>query len=352
MSHLDLLLPFALPPTEIAPDLLKELDMPALAHLLSRTRPESDGPRVMMFDGYARALPHEAWLAGTFGLAGDRRDSSPPVASAWMRVFGHEADAGCWFVVQPVHIHIARDHLVLTDTRALTLSETDARTLFDIAREVFAEAGKTLMWGNASAWFLRADDWAELSTATPDAATGHNVDIWMPHGPCERDWRKLQNEVQMLWFAHDINQRREAAGERMVNSIWLWGAATPRQDLATAPYTHAFNLQGWTEALRLAVKSTGTASDARQVLVQGEKTLVLLDDLLAPALANDWGTWLSVLQQFEDAWFTPLLEALRAGHLDSVRVLAGDAARLARFSATRGSLRKFWIKPALSPLLT
>src|SRR5690606_5161801 len=121
-------------------------------------------------DPFARALPHETWLAARFGLAGQAMpDSSPPLAAAAMRAFGLDADDGTWFLLSPVHLHIARDHLVLTDQRRLELPEAEARLLFEEARDVFEEVGHTLLYGDARNWFLRADQWSELSTATLDA---------------------------------------------------------------------------------------------------------------------------------------------------------------------------------------
>src|SRR5947209_13370435 len=131
MTQLDLLLPFGLPPQEMARDLLRELKTPALAMLLARAhRTENQA-----FDGFARALPHELWLAQQFGLSSPvGTDSSPALTASVMQRFGMTAENGTWFIVQPVHLHIARDHLVLTDPRQLRLSEQDARNLFDIVK--------------------------------------------------------------------------------------------------------------------------------------------------------------------------------------------------------------------------
>jgi hypothetical protein len=353
MSHLDVLLPFSLPPPEIATDLLKEAHAPAFAQLLARGKPESDYPRLETFDSFARALPHEIWLARNFGLESPMlSESSPAIATALMQSFGHAPLEGHWFVVHPVHLHIARDHLVLTDTRRLQLSAEEARTLFDIAREVFAEAGKTLISGNETTWFLRADDWRALQTATPDAATGHNIDIWMPHGPHERAWRKLQNEVQMLWFGHPVNQTREASGLRTVNSIWLWGGAdAPVVPVATS-YRYGVNLNGWAQAIGAFIPKTAIAATASTALAdEGAEGFIVLDRLLAPALANDWSSWLDALQALERDWFAPLLDALKTGRVERLRFVLTDHLRLARLGTTRASLRKFWIKPSFSPLL-
>lgn len=354
MSHLDILLPFSLPPPELSSDLLKEIHAPALAALLSRTRTENSVPRHENVDDFSRSLPHEIWLSRTFGLEhGGTSESSPGIAPALMRFCGLPSAPGLWFALQPVHIHIARDHLVLTDPRRLDLDEVDARQLFDIARSVFDEAGKTLIHSNFGMWFLRADDWAELHTASPDAASGHNIDLWMPKGRGERDWRKLQNEVQMEWFTHPLNAQRESAGLKSVNSVWLWGgAAGPASFSADAVrYDQVYNLHGWTRAFAMQAAHSDSLSDAADIpLAHAGRSLMLLDQLLEPALSNDWARWLDELHALEKAWFSPVLDALKAGNVDEVCLIATGETRLTRFSASRSSLRKFWVKPSLTPL--
>jgi hypothetical protein len=56
------------------------------------------------------------------------------------------------------------------------------------------------------------------------------IEIWLPHeahtGERSRMWMKLQNEVQMAWFQHPVNEAREARGLPAVNSIWFHAQGT------------------------------------------------------------------------------------------------------------------------------
>lgn len=347
MSHLDILLPFGLLPAELSADLLRELHLPALALLTARAA--SERAAVTTDHDFLRALPHERWLASRFGLS-ESRNSSPPIASALMQSLDLQAPAGTWFVLQPVHIHIARDHLVLTDPRQLPLDEEEARALFDIAKPLFEETGRELLFGNARTWFVRADDWHAVQTATPDAAAGHNIDIWMPKGPGERDWRKVQNEVQMHWFAHPLNAEREARGQKPVNSLWLWGGAAAELPVRHE-YTHAFNLRDWMAGFgQFISQRVPDASAAEVIAVAPQNGLLVLDTLLAPALSNDWGSWLERMRRLESGWFAPLLDAIRAGSLDRISLTLTNDVHTSRLTITRSSLRKFWIKPSLAAL--
>ena len=327
MSAHTLLIPFALPPAEHAKDLLKSLRLPALATLLAR----ASDHRLHGADPFAPALPHECWLAG------GSTDNSPPVAHALMQALGLTSSAdGHWFLLQPVHLHIARDHLVLTDPQALPVSDAEARGLFDAIAPLVREAGHDLAFGDARHWFLRADGWSGLRTCTPAAASGHNVDIWLPRGAGERDWRRLHNEVQMLWHQHPLNEARDASGLPRINALWLWGgsdapAATGLPSSAPA----ALPAPAYVNYLLGQYANAALTIDTR---------------LVSPSLAGDWSAWLAAMQALEAERFAPLLASLKSSTPGEAALLLSDAGRLAEWRVTRHGMRKFWQSPSLSRL--
>lgn len=347
MTQLDLLFPFALPPQELARDLLRELKAPSLALLLARANAEAAGAN----DDFSRALPHEHWLAQRLGLHASQDNSSPPLAGAILRNAGIAAPDGFWFLLQPANFHIARDHLVLTDLRQLALTEQESRTLFDSAAPLFAEAGRMLHYVDAATWLLRADDWQALQTSTPDAACGHNIDIWMPHGAQARDWRRLQNEVQMHWHAHPINEAREMRGLKPANTLWLWGGAVVNtQGGSQTTFDIAYTSGDPHAPFAAAAGAIHTDSAEAVTASQREHALLLLDDLLAPALAGDWAEWLARFQAADEQWFSPLLEAVRAGRIAQLSMSLSHGTATANYRVNKSALRKFWRTPSLSRL--
>lgn len=350
MSHLDILVPFGLPPAELARDIVRALQAPALSALLSygQETATSDEPAAPATDGFARSLPHERWLAHAFGLSGDFMQSSPPVAPALLRRFAPETADGFWFLLQPVHLHVALDHLVLTDPRQLTLSDAEARALFDAARPIFADAGMTLRYGDASTWLLCADAWRGLATATPDSACGRNIDIWMPQGDAALAWRKLQNEVQMTWFAHPLHEEWMAQGRKPANSLWLWGGGAMAFPEGASRFDAVVNLDGPLQAL--APASIRVAQPDELLAAPFRTPLLVLDELAPAALAGDWGTWIEAMQRLDTQWFAPLLDGLKRGRPGSLSLRLGDGARLRQWQCRRLALRKFWVKPTLAEI--
>lgn len=246
-----------------------------------------------------------------------------------------------WFLLQPSHLHVARDHLVLTDRRQLALGEAEARSLFDAARPLFEEVGLALHYVDAARWLLRADGWAGLKTSTPDAACGHNIDVWQPSGPGEREWRRLHNEVQMLWHAHSLNAEREMRGSKTVNALWLWGGSWSAAALPAAVATPGARMMRPQEFLHPVEQSFQTMPD---------NAILLLDDLIEPALGTDWAEWLARFHQLEATWFAPLRRALQDGQPKTIRlILSGDAV-LTEHTRSRNPLRKLWGRPSLAQL--
>lgn len=353
MNDFTVLLAFGLPPVELARDLIKNLHAPALSTLLGKGRAWSPPGLTPGADQYARSLAHEQFLyQHLFG------SHQLPVSAIQGK--------GGWRLLSPVHIHIARDHLVLTDQRQLPLSEEDSCALFDLAQPLFAESGMEIAYLSAKTWLVYAPTLTGLECASLDAACGHNIEIWLPRAANDqaRAWRKLQNEVQMLWHSHAINEDRAERGLPPVNALWLWGDAGTAENAANAAQ-HARAAQkvytlGTPQVLQAdlwqhmgkPVSSSLAAWLGTTSATAETGALLYLDQLSASALSSDWGLWLQTLQELETQCFAPLLAALRQGQLRSLRLLLSDSTRLHAYELSPWLLRRFWRKPSFATFLS
>lgn len=336
MAHITLVLPFALPLPEFAPDLVRALQTPALAALLSRTARVERGAGADL----ALALPHESWLARELGLdAGGR----PAFAAAAMRGFGLDPAGGRWHLVTPAHIQVARSHLMMADTRQVALDDADGRALFAAASGLCEEIGHPLRYGDAHTWFLRADDWT-FDSASPDTVANMDLTDFMPKGAVAQAYRRLQNEVQMAWHAHPVNAAREARRLPVVNAFWVWGAASQAPAAPAALASHA--VPGWLAALG----APGPDALARLDQLLARDGLLVAGNLGQAGLASDWNGWLQGMQQLEATLFAPLLAAVKDGRVKSLRMVLSSREELLDATTSAMAQRKFWRQPTLNLL--
>jgi hypothetical protein len=355
MAHISLVLPFALPAPEFASDLVRALEAPALAALLSRSSARAFRP----LEATARVLPHELWIARALGLA---HGTAPGIAASAMRGYGLDPLDGTWFVVNPGHIQIAHSHLMLDDTRQLDLREDESRALFDSARACCEEAGHSLLYGAPDTWFLRADDWDAIHTSSPDAAVGMNLTDWVPSGAQSRAFRKLQNEVQVSWYTHPVNAAREARGQAPVNAIWPWGGASVAAEhaqmlvaraagkLAPRPAVSTYAAPGWLTALA-EQRLESLSGIAEKLIGSGEGgRLLAVGNVAAAAIAADWHGWLQQMHALEETLFAPLLAAVKQGRIKTLRLVLSHRDGHLDTTTTPMAQRKFWRRPTLEHL--
>src|SRR5262249_30087902 len=150
-----------------------------------------------------------------------------------------------------------------------------------------------------------------------------NIEIWLPHeahsGERSRAWMKLQNEVQMAWFEHPVNEAREARGLPAVNSIWLHaqGVAQP----VRSPFARVLSEAAATRGLAISAGAATGAPPASFGELQAQRgtmsgngsndgegvTLVELDPFSAPYIEQDWTRWNSAFAALQTDWFEPAL---------------------------------------------
>ncbi|NKJ48583.1 regulator [Burkholderia sp. SG-MS1] len=397
-NRLHLLLPFALPAAADASTALHDIHSPALDRLIARATLVE---RVVGED-FQRTLPHERWVARQFGAlpAGAAAADEAPLAPYMLRADGGDPGDATWACVQPVHVRIAHDHLVLIDPASLDLSDDEAGALLAVARPLIEELGVRIEAPKPARWYLSGDGFGTLAGASPLRASGRNIEIWLPHeahsGERSRAWMKLQNEVQMAWFEHPVNEAREARGLPAVNSIWFHaqGAARP----VHSPFARVFSDAAATRGLAmsagvgtgappasfaaLSALSGGVTGAPARATANGTgvamsrdpggdtdgdtngpangrtgsadsptgATLVELDPFSAPYIEQDWARWNHAFAALQTDWFEPVLAALQSGQLAELGLtLCGDTGSVT-LTLTRGDLRKFWRRRVLASL--
>ena len=171
-------------------------------------------------DSPVKGLPHERFLLGNL----------VPIAPVLFlgqstETINPDEVIAC---LQPVHLHATRDHLILMGQNQIDLTATESSELLKAALPFIEEDFENpILFKGRHYWFIPAGPFASLDSYSVDQAHGRNIDWWMPRDTNEtgiaKRWRKLQNEIQMLWHIGSVNEEREQRGMPSINSLWISG---------------------------------------------------------------------------------------------------------------------------------
>jgi hypothetical protein len=129
----------------------------------------------------------------------------------------------------PVYLEPRLDFLWLHALAEDDISAADLGELIDHLQRTLGDdqrSGFTRIGAHSYLSTREAMATAEVSPAVVDQC---NPGDYLPHGPAAAAYRNLLSEIEMALHEHGINQRRIAAGQQPVNSLWIWGggAAPP-----------------------------------------------------------------------------------------------------------------------------
>ena len=317
-------------------------------------------------DDTASQLPdpgHEDWLQKAFGL--------PPGAPIAACSALADAAVQARWRLDPVNLHIGRDHLVLTDPARLALGADDARALAASIAGLFQDEGLTLLASHPARWYLQETEPSRglrLQTRSMLAALGRSIDGWQPTGDDARRWRRIVNEVQMSWYQHPVNEQRESRGLMPVNSLWIEGPCpdpdTQGMGAQTPAQTASETLTQWSAAGRIAarrgtiVPAAGAADQASLSLdpskpcIETSMALTIDDRLFEAQCAGDPQRWMQAWQSLDEAYFVPMSRAEVPWQRGATLVLAGDGLWRELVIGARRSWRFWQHRPAPDALLS
>lgn len=268
-----LLIPFAYSSNESCVRALQDLALPQLEKLMARLKPaETDRG-----EESSLSMPHERVLARLFGLSAP--DGCIPWAAWQVRQAGRDAEGVAWARITPCHWRVATDHIAMGHPQDLQLDAQDSQALLAAMRPFFEQDGITLEYDAPTLWLARGEVFRGLATASLDRVVGRIIDDWMPRAEAARTVRRLQQEMQMLLYTHQVNEERLRGGLLPVNSFWVSG----------------------TGALPDPYPQTPTAG------------LQITHYLRDAALMDDWRSWAAAWQQLDSKECARLCKALDSG---------------------------------------
>ena len=304
-------------PRDFAAEVCAGLRLPALEKILARGEAETH-----------QAVSLEDALCTLFSA--HSLSGIAPISAAFDGL-----EPGCWLRADPVHVRLQREQVVLLPNVAISLEE--AQRFCVSLNEHFAAEGLTFFAPDPIRWYVRLDALPDMTTVPLSQAAGRNIHGNLPAGADARHWHQLFNEIQMLLFAHPLNEAREARGEVPVNSVWFWGGG------AEVNVSPPCNSASSDEVLvKMLATAAGVPFSQWQPVWHVGDELLVWTGLRSALQRGDFAAWRSALQDFETGYAWPLWQALCKGQIARLQVdiLGGDSLRKIRL--TRGDSWAFW----------
>ncbi len=157
----------------------------------------------------------------------------PNAANAYKQAGGN-AQHAFWLFAAPVHLQLGRESYFLASPAPLLAPGpapeclnrgADAEAIILSLNQHFAGFGYHFYLQN-DVWFLGLDADPKISTTPIAKVINKDIAPYLMKGENALAWAKFQNEIQMLLFAHPVNEAREARGELPINSLWFYGLST------------------------------------------------------------------------------------------------------------------------------
>jgi hypothetical protein len=129
----------------------------------------------------------------------------------------------------PIHLETMHASLRL---HTLSMDEVDLhelRSIYDGLQQTLGDDGRIAFARIQSCGYLRSNDEIVTAKVSAQVANGIIADEFMPPDTTSSSYHRLLSEIQMYLHAHEVNDRRERAGNRPINSLWIWGGGEAPQ---------------------------------------------------------------------------------------------------------------------------
>ena len=301
---MSLIIPGALPPPSVATDLLPHLQaacpelilrMERLSAVMTPHAPEEAGCTALEFLqlrdlGYLGTMGH---LFGA-GLAPLRAGMTHPKEPIW--------------IADLCSVAVGREGAQMAPSDSVHLDAEQADALFDAAQPLWRDSAISVLPLEPGRWRVWLPASAKLNAISPAAVSTLAIADWWPQHDSLRTWRKLLNEVQMIWHDHPVNQQRLERGLSPINSLWLYGGVpgwkpeTPQTPVTfynelMEPFLNGDWAQ-WIDQLPALSRYLQTRPVEEPLTLVGERRVIELSplkrrgwQLLLPKRKQNWIRW-------------------------------------------------------------
>ena len=165
----------------------------------------------------------------------------PPVTDGLgaLRLWGQTGDRpAVWMAAaDPVYLEARLDHLCLHRLSAQELPSRELGEVFDALQAEFGAEESLAFLQLAQCGYLRGSDAIPTASLSAHCLHGLEPSPYMPTGKDAAPYHRLHSEIQMALHLSAVHRRREQAGQRPINALWIWGGGVSpeRQPRALPP---------------------------------------------------------------------------------------------------------------------
>lgn len=250
---MEILIPGALPPAAIAPELTRYLESacPSLIERFNTSR-----ARILnLHPDRTGCTPFEALELERKGFQTTGANLSEGLGP--LRAGVQRKEEKVW-IAELSSVAIAAEGPSLLEPDSLCVTQAESDALFDAVADLWAGSAISALPLNQTRWRIWLPCEPVMNSISPQAIAGMAMADWWSQHETLRSWRKLLNEIQMVWHSHPVNAERALRGLPPVNNLWLYGGA-----------------HGW--------------------VPENSKEITVFDLLTISHRQSDWATWISLL---------------------------------------------------------
>lgn len=129
------------------------------------------------------------------------------------------------WLLELVHLEVGINGAMISNQEIKNLEKKDSLYLLESIIPTINKSGFKIDFISPERWRLFSPDDIAIESFSPKAIAGKNINNFLDYSPKLGKWRKLLNEIQIIWNEHIVNVNRTNNGLDTINSLWLYGGA-------------------------------------------------------------------------------------------------------------------------------
>jgi len=287
--------------------------------------PETDVLVPFLNQFSAKKNVRSGFISSLYAVAGfeSQQKHFPPHAVYCYHYDFNDFPTEAVLLATPIHLQTGMTDVTIDGLAVTDISSVEAEALQVLVNQHFQQDSVRLERSAAGNWYVLLPFSLMPEVTYPaDDVLGNSLFPFL-HQTKQLEWNRLLNELQMLLYNANVNQRREEKGLRSVSSFWLWGnsqyynSTQSTIDIIekglnpTKPVSHVvaggFHGKVFSHALRAKWHKHLPKT------INGD-AVVIIDDLLEPSLCNDIDQWQYELTRIEANYIRPLMQLYQSNN--------------------------------------